>query len=134
MGIPVVRPGAPASDDRRDPVAFDGPDLGRGRRRYRLVARGELIESILSADLTVAYLGFAPGFAYVTGLAGPLAAWNADRHRGRRFRPGLSGSQAAISASTPSPAPVDGIWSVTPMPSCSIPEHLRIRRSRRATP
>ena len=54
------------------PVVFDGPDLEAVSRLTGSSTR-QVIESIIGARLRVAYLGFAPGFAYVTGLPGPLA-------------------------------------------------------------
>ena len=49
------------------PVAFDGPDLGEVAE---LTARSvpALVETLTSTEFTVAFAGFAPGFAYLTGL------------------------------------------------------------------
>ena len=71
---PVARGG-----DRRDadrevrrsptscPVAFDGPDLPRCRR-CRADSAGAVVELLVGAELEVAFVGFAPGFPYLTGL------------------------------------------------------------------
>jgi KipI family sensor histidine kinase inhibitor len=53
------------------PVMFDGPDLAEtaaltGRRPAALV------EQVAGAELTVAFGGFAPGFAYLAGLPAEL--------------------------------------------------------------
>jgi KipI family sensor histidine kinase inhibitor len=51
----------------RLPVVFDGPDLAEvAERTGRPVPR--LIEELTSAELVVAFGGFAPGFAYLSGL------------------------------------------------------------------
>ncbi len=53
------------------PVVFDGPD-----REEAAGLAGTSWEEVLGllagTDLTVAFLGFAPGFAYLTGLPAPL--------------------------------------------------------------
>ena len=54
------------------PVVFDGPDLGEvaaavGNPIHRVV------DLVVAADLEVAFVGFAPGFPYLTGLPAPLA-------------------------------------------------------------
>ncbi|HEY4929780.1 MAG TPA: carboxyltransferase domain-containing protein [Acidimicrobiales bacterium] len=68
----------PTRDDRQVrthvlPVVFDGPDLAEvaatvGHPLDRVV------DGVVSADLEVAFVGFAPGFPYVTGLPPELAA------------------------------------------------------------
>jgi len=59
--VPVEAPGIDL------PVAFDGPDLGEVAE---LTARSvpALVETLTSTEFTVAFAGFAPGFAYLTGL------------------------------------------------------------------
>jgi KipI family sensor histidine kinase inhibitor len=49
------------------PVAFDGPDLAEVAE---LTGRSvpALVETLTSTEFTVAFAGFAPGFAYLTGL------------------------------------------------------------------
>jgi KipI family sensor histidine kinase inhibitor len=49
------------------PVAFDGPDV---EEVARLTGRSvpDLVAELTSAELTVAFGGFAPGFGYLTGL------------------------------------------------------------------
>jgi KipI family sensor histidine kinase inhibitor len=70
--IPEAGPD-PAPGRRVDiPVAFDGPDLeevAAGAGMSSLEAVGLLTAS----DLTVAFLGFLPGFAYLEGLPAELA-------------------------------------------------------------
>jgi KipI family sensor histidine kinase inhibitor len=49
------------------PVHYDGADLADVGTRTGL-PRGELIARHLAPEYTVAFCGFAPGFAYLTGL------------------------------------------------------------------
>lgn len=66
--LPLDPAGAPAEAPEVDlPVVFDGPDLAdvaelTGRSAAALVA------TLTSTGLMVAFVGFAPGFAYLTGL------------------------------------------------------------------
>ena len=53
------------------PVVLDGPDLVEVLDRTGLDRSGLL--AALSVALTVATVGFSPGFAYLEGIAGPLA-------------------------------------------------------------
>ncbi len=53
------------------PVTYDGPDLGEVLALTG-VARDELIELHAGPVLTVAFCGFAPGFAYLAGLPARL--------------------------------------------------------------
>lgn len=54
------------------PVAFDGPDLDEVSLATGMTGR-QVAESLQEARLQVAYLGFSPGFAYITGLPRPLS-------------------------------------------------------------
>ncbi len=70
------------ADDRRDAraptvheldVVFDGADLAEvAARTARTPA--DVVDLVTAAELTVAFVGFAPGFPYLTGLPGVLAA------------------------------------------------------------
>jgi KipI family sensor histidine kinase inhibitor len=53
------------------PIVFDGPDLAEVAE---LTGRTEsaLVEALTTVELTVAFGGFAPGFAYLAGLPGDL--------------------------------------------------------------
>lgn len=55
------------------PVLFDGPDLEE-IVRARNMSLAELVADLSAAELQVAYLGFAPGFAYVEGLPPSLSS------------------------------------------------------------
>ena len=75
-GTPGTRPtpgSAPVRDRVHIPVTFDGPDLeavaaGIGR------TTSSVIDQLTSTELHVAFLGFAPGFPYLTGLPPELAS------------------------------------------------------------
>ena len=62
---PPVRPPAERVVDL--PVVFDGPDLAEVAELTGLSAAA-LVEALTTTELTVAFGGFAPGFAYLTGL------------------------------------------------------------------
>ncbi|WP_234986533.1 allophanate hydrolase subunit 1 [Demequina sp. NBRC 110055] len=49
------------------PVAFDGPDLGDVAAAWA-VTPDQAVAEIAATEFTVAFCGFAPGFAYLTGL------------------------------------------------------------------
>jgi KipI family sensor histidine kinase inhibitor len=53
------------------PVVFDGPDL---EEVAGLTGRtpAALVDELLATELAVAFGGFAPGFAYLSGLPGHL--------------------------------------------------------------
>lgn len=55
------------------PVTFDGPDLAEVAAVTGLSV-GAVVDLLVGAELEVAFVGFAPGFPYLTGLPGPLAA------------------------------------------------------------
>ena len=96
-----LRPGSstqrPAGREVVLDVVFDGPDL---EEVTRLTGRdvGALVDVLTASELTVAFGGFAPGFAYLTGLP-------PDLHLPRRATPrtrvpagavGLAGPYAGV--------------------------------------
>lgn len=54
------------------PVRFGGPDVEEVARQAGLSPEG-VVAALLDAHLRVAFLGFAPGFAYLTGLPPALS-------------------------------------------------------------
>ncbi|MBM9439247.1 allophanate hydrolase subunit 1 [Streptomyces bryophytorum] len=52
---------------REVPVRFDGPDVAEVAALWT-VTREELIRIVTATPFRVAFCGFAPGFAYLTGL------------------------------------------------------------------
>jgi KipI family sensor histidine kinase inhibitor len=69
-------PGAPADHRVRVthtlPVVFDGADLDEVAGLLGL-SPDQVVDLVVGADLEVAFVGFAPGFPYLTGLPEPLA-------------------------------------------------------------
>ncbi len=55
------------------PVVFDGPDLA-GVADAVGATTGQVVARLVAAELEVAFVGFAPGFPYLTGLPPELAA------------------------------------------------------------
>ncbi len=49
------------------PTVYDGPDLDSVARHWDVTTR-EVVDLHTSAEMVVAFCGFAPGFAYCTGL------------------------------------------------------------------
>ena len=53
------------------PCAFDGPDLDEVAARSGC-STGDVVAQLTAHELTVAVVGFSPGFAYLDGLPAPL--------------------------------------------------------------
>ncbi len=64
------------------PTTYDGPDLEDVARRWDMTV-AEAVATHTSTDFVVAFCGFAPGFAYCTGLP---AALSVPRHADPRPR------------------------------------------------
>ncbi|MGW4109534.1 5-oxoprolinase subunit PxpB [Actinosynnema sp. NPDC004786] len=64
------------------PVRYDGPDLDLVAETAGLTA-AEVVELHAGARYRVAFCGFAPGFAYLTGLPEPLRQPRLDSPRTR---------------------------------------------------
>jgi KipI family sensor histidine kinase inhibitor len=78
-------PGAATEPDARFvevPTRYDGPDLEDVARRWDMTV-AEAVATHTAADFVVAFCGFAPGFAYCTGLPAALAV---PRHHDPRPR------------------------------------------------
>ncbi|WP_049570717.1 5-oxoprolinase subunit B family protein [Streptomyces sp. SBT349] len=69
---PVPPPEADAGESVEIPVRYDGPDLADVAAHWG-VAPGEVARIHAGAAFRVAFCGFAPGFGYLTGLAGRYA-------------------------------------------------------------
>jgi KipI family sensor histidine kinase inhibitor len=63
--VPPVAAGG--GELREVPVRFDGPDVAEVAALWT-VTREELIRIVTATPFRVAFCGFAPGFAYLTGL------------------------------------------------------------------
>lgn len=64
------------------PTTYDGADLDDVARRWGMT-RAEAVATHSGAEHTVAFVGFAPGFAYCTGLPPELSVARLDRPRAR---------------------------------------------------
>ncbi|MPZ27737.1 MAG: carboxyltransferase domain-containing protein [Micromonosporaceae bacterium] len=65
-------PAGTASEAVRIPVRFDGADLAEVAVRWGTDPAGVVVE-LAATPLRVAFCGFAPGFAYLSGLPGTRA-------------------------------------------------------------
>lgn len=88
------------------PVTYDGPDLDEVARQWGL-STAEVVRIHSEAEYVVAFCGFAPGFAYCTGLP-------AGRHVRRRPepRPRVAAGSVALAGEFTSVYPSDspGGW------------------------
>ncbi len=75
------------------PCAFDGPDLGEVAAAAGC-GPDEVVAGLTAEPLTVAVLGFSPGFAYLEGLPSPLRALP----RRDRPRPAVPAGSVALAA------------------------------------
>jgi KipI family sensor histidine kinase inhibitor len=64
------------------PTSYDGDDLDDVARLWDMT-RHEVVRTHTSTELVVAFCGFAPGFAYCSGLPGRLAVPRLDTPRTR---------------------------------------------------
>jgi len=82
-GIRSWSPGPPAAESRRRvdvPTRYDGEDLAAVARMWDMTTR-EVVQTHTSCDMVVAFCGFAPGFAYCTGLPAALEVSRLDSPR-----------------------------------------------------
>jgi KipI family sensor histidine kinase inhibitor len=64
------------------PTRFDGPDLADVARCWQVEERA-VVDVLVGAELVVAFCGFAPGFAYCTGLPAGRSVPRLDTPRTR---------------------------------------------------
>jgi KipI family sensor histidine kinase inhibitor len=88
------------------PVTYDGPDLELVADTAGLTP-AEVVELHAGAEYRVAFCGFAPGFAYLTGLPGPLRQPRLDSPR-TRVPEGSVGVAGEFTAAYPRATP--GGW------------------------
>jgi biotin-dependent carboxylase-like uncharacterized protein len=110
IGYPDMQTAAQAAATVHElPVAFDGPDLAEIGTCSGLGADG-VVAALRDRPLEVAFLGFAPGFAYLVGLPDALARCG-RRATPRPFVPAgsvaVAGGFAAIY-----PVPSPGGWNL----------------------
>jgi KipI family sensor histidine kinase inhibitor len=79
------------------PTTFDGPDLPEVAERWDVTVE-QAVTRLLETPLTVAFCGFAPGFAYLRGLpqAWAVPRLDAPRPRVPAGSVGLAGAYAGI--------------------------------------
>lgn len=79
------------------PVHYDGPDLASVAALHGMTAE-RVVELHTSGVYSVAFLGFVPGFAYLTGL--PEALWTPRLAAPRKVVPagsvGIAGEQTGV--------------------------------------
>jgi KipI family sensor histidine kinase inhibitor len=73
LALPLPETGSAAAPLAEFPVVYDGPDLDDVARLTGLPVR-EVIARHAAAEYTVGWMGFSPGFGYLTGLDPALAA------------------------------------------------------------
>jgi KipI family sensor histidine kinase inhibitor len=88
------------------PTTYDGEDLDDVARRWDMT-RAEAVATHTGTTFTVAFVGFAPGFAYCTGLPLELAVPRLDRPR-PRVPAGAVGVAGEYTAAYPTASP--GGW------------------------
>jgi KipI family sensor histidine kinase inhibitor len=88
------------------PTVFDGADLGFVAGHWG-VSAAEAVRRITGTELRVAFCGFAPGFAYLTGLPGEMPRLAAPRPRVPAGAVALAGPYAGIY-----PAASPGGWRI----------------------
>jgi KipI family sensor histidine kinase inhibitor len=72
LALPLPPPARAEDALTEIPVVYDGPDLAEVARLTGLPA-GEVVARHVAAEYTVGWLGFSPGFGYLTGLDPVLA-------------------------------------------------------------
>jgi KipI family sensor histidine kinase inhibitor len=88
------------------PTVYDGPDLDSVARHWDMTP-GEVVGLHTSREMVVAFCGFAPGFAYCTGLDGLPPVPRLDEPR-TRVPAGAVGLADIFTGVYPSPSP--GGW------------------------
>jgi KipI family sensor histidine kinase inhibitor len=77
------------------PVVYDGPDLAFVAAHWSL-APDAAVDRLTSTELRVAFCGFAPGFAYLSGLPGEVPRLDSPRPTVPAGSVGLAGPYAGI--------------------------------------
>jgi KipI family sensor histidine kinase inhibitor len=105
LPLPPDRPGEAALAEI--PVVYDGPDLAEVAELTGLSA-DEVVARHVSGEYTVGWLGFSPGFGYLTGLDPALAAVPRLAEPRLRVPAGAVAIAAGLAAVYPSTSP--GGW------------------------
>jgi KipI family sensor histidine kinase inhibitor len=122
------------SSQVRIPMTFDGDDLPDIARRWGL-SESSAVERLAGSELTVAFCGFAPGFAYMRGLDPEWAVPRLETPRARvpAGAVGLAGNYVGI---YPSASPggwrlvgrtAEVLWDVERVPPARLAPGTRVR-------
>jgi len=117
---------APAGRLVTIPCTFDGPDLPEVAALIGC-GPGEVVAHLTELPLTVAVVGFSPGFAYLDGLPEALRAVPRRARPRRRCPPAPSRSPTGTPPSTRRRLRAAGSSSVGPTPHSSHPSVLPTR-------
>ena len=119
------------------PTTYNGPDLGVVAQQWG-VSETEVVDLHTSTEFTVAFCGFAPGFAYCTGL--PPERTVARRDDPRATVPAGSVALAGpFTATYPTASPggwqligstTTRLWDVDAQPPALLPPGTRVRFTR----
>ena len=90
------------------PTSYDGPDLDDVAKRWEMT-RDEVVATHRGTEFVVAFCGFAPGFAYCSGLPDRLAVPRLDSPR-TKVPAGSVGLAGAFTGVYPTASP--GGWRV----------------------
>jgi KipI family sensor histidine kinase inhibitor len=77
------------------PVTYDGPDLADVAAHWS-IGPDDVVARLSGTELRVAFCGFAPGFAYLTGLPGEVPRLDSPRSSVPAGSVGLAGPYAGI--------------------------------------
>ncbi|MGZ4479867.1 MAG: 5-oxoprolinase subunit B family protein [Nocardioidaceae bacterium] len=83
--LSALRPGRSGGADRavvEVPTVYDGADISSVAELWEMTER-EVVATHTSTEFTVAFCGFAPGFAYCTGLPAERSVPRLDSPRSR---------------------------------------------------
>jgi KipI family sensor histidine kinase inhibitor len=104
-----LEPGRSVAGDLVElPTSYDGPDLDDVAKRWEMT-RDEVVDTHRGTEFVVAFCGFAPGFAYCSGLPDRLAVPRLDSPR-TKVPAGSVGLAGAFTGVYPTPSP--GGWRI----------------------
>lgn len=116
------------------PTTYDGDDLDDVARLWDMT-RDEVVATHSSAEFVVAFCGFAPGFAYCTGLPGELTVPRLESPR-TRVPAGSVGLAGTFTGVYPTPSPGGWrlvgrttlvLWDPDRDPPATLPPGTRVR-------
>ena len=109
IGTWRLEPGTTVAGDLVElPTSYDGPDLDDVAKRWDMT-RDEVVDTHRGTEFVVAFCGFAPGFAYCSGLPDRLAVPRLDSPR-TKVPAGSVGLAGAFTGVYPTASP--GGWRI----------------------